>query len=115
MQDRFADGLARNRAGVDRRTADHFQLFNERGALAEFRRLNRGSLASRPGTDHDEIVLFHGLPREYITVANVESLLTRACRSAIILKIWLRCSSGENDRLAGIHFGVRQLRQHHVA
>src|SRR6266853_4053707 len=87
MQDRFADGLARNRAGVDRRSADHFQLFNERGALAELRRLNRGSLASRPGTDHDEIVLFHGSPREYITVAIVECLLTPRHRSAIILKI----------------------------
>jgi len=67
--------------------ADHFQLFNERGAFAEFCRLNRGALASRPGTNHDEIVLFHGSGREYITVAITESLLTRARRSAIILKI----------------------------
>src|SRR6266513_4635673 len=56
-----------------------------------------------------------GLPREYITVAIAESLLTRACSSAIILEICLLCSSGENDRLAGIHFGVREFGQHHVA
>jgi hypothetical protein len=49
--------------------------------------LNGCALAARPGTNHDEIVLFHGAPREYITVGIVESLLTRACGSAMILKI----------------------------
>ena len=103
MQDRFADGLARNRAGVDRRTADHFQLFNKRGAFAEFRRLNRGSLASRPGTDHDEIVLFHGLPREYITVAIVESLALPQFLSIRKEKI---CKNVLNTQLAMVFHAI---------
>jgi hypothetical protein len=49
--------------------------------------LNGSALATRPGTNHDQIVLFHGSPREYITVGIVESLLTRTRRSAIIFKI----------------------------
>src|SRR6266851_641346 len=89
MQDRFADGLAGNGTGVDGGSADDFQLFDECRPLAKFRRLNCSPLAAGSGTNHDEIVLFHGSPREYTTVAIVESLLTRAERSAIILRICL--------------------------
>src|SRR4029077_5614575 len=35
VQDRFADGFAGNGAGVDGSSADHFQLFDERGAFSE--------------------------------------------------------------------------------
>jgi hypothetical protein len=77
MQDRFADRLARNRAGVDGRPADHFQLFNEGGPFSKFRRLNRGALSAWPRPDNDEIVLFHGSPREYITVTIVEDVDAR--------------------------------------
>ena len=69
MQHRFADRLAWDRAGIDRGSADHLQLLDQGGPLSKFSRLNRGALSRRPGTNHDEIVLFHGLPREYIIVA----------------------------------------------
>ncbi len=78
MKDGFADGLAGDCASVDGGSADHFQLFNKRGSLSELRRLNRGPLASRSRTNHDEIVFLHGSRREYTTVAIAESLLTRA-------------------------------------
>ena len=79
------------------------QLFNKRGAFAEFRRLNRGSLASRPGTDHDEIVLFHGLPREYITVAIVESLALPQFLSIRKEKI---CKNVLNTQLAMVFHAI---------
>ena len=87
MQDRLADGFAGDRAGVDGGSADHFQFFNEGGPLSKLRGLNRGALSAGPGTDNDKIVLFHGSPREYIIVGIQESLLTRAQRSDMILKI----------------------------
>src|SRR6266849_5152219 len=79
MQDRFTDRLARDRAGIDGGSADDFQLFNERGSLSELGRLNRGALAAGPGTDNDEIVLFHGSPREYTTVAVAQAVGMRRC------------------------------------
>ena len=66
MQDGFAYGFAGNRSSIDGGSANNFQLFDERGALAKLRRLNRSALPPRAGTNHDEIVLFHGSPREYI-------------------------------------------------
>jgi len=87
MEDGFADGFAGDGAGVDGGATDDFEFLDKTGALAELGRLNGGALAARSGPHHDEIVLFHGLPREYITVGIVESLLTSAWRSAIMLKI----------------------------
>ncbi len=87
MQDRLADGLAGDRAGVNGGSADHFQLFNERGSFSKLRRLNRGALSAGPRTDNDEIVLFHGSPREYITVGIHECVLTCSQHSDMILKI----------------------------
>src|SRR5260370_2729953 len=85
MQNGFADGLARDRAGIDGGSADHFQLFDERRPLAKFPRLNRGPLPSGPGAHHDEIVLFHGLPRDYTTFPIPSSLLTRVQPSRVHL------------------------------
>src|SRR5260370_33015069 len=87
MQDGLTNGLAGNRTGIDGGSADHLESFNERGAFAELGCLDGGALACGPGTNCDEIVLFHGSPREYIIDGITQSLLTGAWRSAIILKI----------------------------
>src|SRR5260370_7466394 len=88
MQHRFADRLAWDRPRIDRRSADHLQVMDQGGRVSKFRRLNRGGLSRRPGTNHDEIVLFHGLPREYITVAIMQSSVD--ARSAL-------CHDSENS------------------
>ena len=61
MQHGFAHGFAGNSAGVDRGTADHFHLFNERGFFAEFCGLNGGALARGSGTNYDNVVLVHNV------------------------------------------------------
>ena len=76
MQDGFADGFAGNCPGVDGGPANDFELFDQRGALAELHRLNRRALSRGTGAQDDEVVTFHGeygakpgkLPRKYTTV-----------------------------------------------
>src|SRR5262249_21235476 len=65
VQHGFADGLAGDGAGVGGHSTDDFELLDERRTLAELCSLNSSALSCRTGTDHDEIVLFHGSPREY--------------------------------------------------
>jgi hypothetical protein len=65
MQDGFANGFAGDCAGVDGGAADDFELLDEGGAFAELGGLNGSALASRTGTNGDEIVLFHENRREY--------------------------------------------------
>ena len=59
MQDGFADGLAGDRAGVDRRAADDFEFLDERHALAVLHGLNGRALSRGTGAEDDEVVTFH--------------------------------------------------------
>lgn len=105
MQDGFANGLAGDCASVDGGAADDFELLDEGGAFAEFGGLNGSALASRPGTNDDEIVLFHENRREYSISAEkavmaggnpgahsrlVEDLIANDLRSALPNQLHLR-------------------------
>src|SRR5437899_538409 len=69
-------------SGFDRCSAALFELIDQRGPLPEFRRLNRCALPRGPGTNDDEIVLFHGSRREYTIVALLAALLSGSLLAA---------------------------------
>src|SRR4029453_13202954 len=50
-EDRFAEGLTRNRAGVDAHAAHTTTLLDHGGSTAELRRLNRRALTRRAAPD----------------------------------------------------------------
>jgi hypothetical protein len=55
VQNRLAQGLARNRPGVKRDSADHVLSVNDGDALAEFGSGNRAFLSGRAGSDDYQI------------------------------------------------------------
>ena len=60
VDDRLAQRLRRNGAGVDADSAEHPAALDDRDRLAELRRRDGGLLAARTRTDDDEVVLQHG-------------------------------------------------------
>jgi len=59
LQDRFAEGLARDGAGVGTDAADDFFAFDDADFFAELGGLDRSLLAGRPGPYDEKIVLSH--------------------------------------------------------
>ena len=62
VQHCFAHGLAGNGAGVDARASNHFHFFHQRDLLTGLRRLDRGALPGRSGTNHDDVEAIHVVP-----------------------------------------------------
>ena len=62
VQNRLAQGLGRDRAGVNRNAADPAAPFDDQDIPSEFRRLNGSAAPRRPAADHDQIVVFHYAP-----------------------------------------------------
>jgi hypothetical protein len=58
LKDRFAHGLARDRARVDAHAAHHQGAVDDGDALAHFCRANRAFLPGRTAADHNEIKLW---------------------------------------------------------
>ena len=56
VQDRLAQRLGRDRAGVEADAADHLLAVDDGDLLAELRRGDRALLAGRAGADDDEVV-----------------------------------------------------------
>ena len=57
LEYRLAQGLGRDRAGVDGDAAEPLLALRDRHPLAELGGLDRGLLAARPGSDHEKIEL----------------------------------------------------------
>ena len=58
IQDRLAQCLRRDGAGVDADTAQHLTVLHDRHLLAEFGGRHRGFLTARSRTDDDQVI-FH--------------------------------------------------------
>ena len=59
MQHGLAHCFAGDGACVDAHATNDLAPFNERNLFTAFRALNRGALAGRAGTDHNQVVLRH--------------------------------------------------------
>src|SRR5262249_4063525 len=57
VDDGLAQGLGRDRAGVDADAADHVAAIDQGDPLAQLGGLDRRLLAGGPGTDHHEVVV----------------------------------------------------------
>src|SRR5216683_915479 len=84
VQHRFANGFAGNGSGVDGRAADDFELLDEGDALAELGGLDRRALARGPGTNDDEVVLFHG--EAPVEAGSIPPLNCRRDRGAVAVQ-----------------------------
>jgi hypothetical protein len=62
VEDRLAERLRRDRAGVDADTAHHVPLLDDGRALAEFGASDRRLLSTRTGTDDEQVVVVHRTP-----------------------------------------------------
>ncbi|MCO5546658.1 hypothetical protein L7F22_000092 [Adiantum nelumboides] len=63
VEDGLAQGLRRDRAGVDADPAHHVAAVGHRHPLPELRRRDRGLLPTRPGADHHQVVVVGGVSR----------------------------------------------------
>ena len=79
VQDRFAQGLARQRARMNRCAAEPIEAIDHSDALTELRGGDRATLPRRPAPDHEEVVVNGGAPRD---TATADPSLTGIARSA---------------------------------
>ena len=79
VQDRLAQRLRRNRAGVEAHAADHLLAVDDGDLLAELRRGDRALLAGRAGADDDEVVR-RGVHRPSASHGRPEVLMGRRRR-----------------------------------